>query len=235
MQAPDATVTREWPKLVRKADGLFRIAPKTFTSLSGNKQALILEHRTGRDNGEFSGEDLFIRLGLRDEFNKEDQELEKLYKTKNRDPETYKEKRDKARNGFISEARHAITDLIDKLEGYYEPQGIKPCGTWLPTYVQGGNGGWKKSGSVFYIQCFVHTATGDLAWGEQPDYANYHWAIKKATQRATEKNQEVTQNMVNYLKSGKANKEVSHFLSTCLKSDIGSVPLLGFSKADETK
>jgi hypothetical protein len=213
---------KELTPVMKKADRLFRISATRVKSLAGDGKTLIIEHRFGQDGGSFSAEEAMARLGFRDEFIKEDGELEAYYKVKLKSPEVYKEKRDRALTHYLGKSRSALENLIDYLDEFYEPQGGLVRAAWLPTFD--GNG--KKTGSRFFLQAMIDRNSRKIVVGEDGDYAKYLWAIKKATQRAHDKNEEITADTREYLRMGHAGKDVVHFLNTVLKQDIGTVPLL---------
>jgi hypothetical protein len=220
---------KELTPIMKKAEGLFRISSQKVKSQAGDSKMLIVEHSFGPRKA-VTAEEAMAHLGYRDEFNKEDNELDAYYKKKLKDPAMYKEKRDRALTHFLQKARHALENLIDYLDEYYEPQGGLVRATWIPIF----DASRKKIGSNFFLQAMIDRNSRKILVGEDADYAKYLWAIKKATQRAHDKNEEITADTREYLRMGHAGKEVTHFLNDVLKQDIGKVPLLGF-KSDESK
>jgi len=211
--------TTELPILVKKADNMFRISPIHVTSLAGDNKKLIIQHGVGSKKV-ITLQKAMIALGLRNAYLEKKAELMKKYR---HDREGLEMEDALWQKHFRGQAKGALNRVISVWEEHYEGQDLLPCATWVPT-------GDREIGSVFGIWAMITISSRRVAVGVDRDYAKYTWVVKKSTQSPAERNAEVTRDIVEYLKSGHAGKEVQYFLSQILKGDIPQKPppALGF-------
>lgn len=212
---------KDIPILVNKADKLFRVSPTKFPLEDGSNDERVIEHRVGSKGGVMTIVTAMAKIGTRDDYLKKQVELRKKYKG---DSEGFHIEDAMWFKHFKGQTRDAFVAAAEKWVELYNDVDLIPRATWVPT-------GDKAVGSVFCIWAMVRLSSRRLAIGSDKDYSRYLWSIKKQTQGARDKNEEVTRDGIEYLKMGHASKDVAYFLNQVMhKGEIpqSPPPLLGF-------
>lgn len=213
---------KELPMLVNRADKLFRISEAEVPLVDGSEDKRTIEHRVGSKGGVLTIVTAMAKIGTRDDYLKKQAEIRKKYKG---DSEGFQIEDAMWHKHFKGQTRDAFVSAAEKWAELYEPLDLLPRATWVPT-------GDKEVGSVFCIWAMVRLSSRKLAVGSDKDYARYMWSVKKQTQGAADKNEEITKDGLEYLRMGHASKEVQYFLTQVMqKGDIPQAPppLLGFN------
>ncbi len=213
---------KEVPVLVQKADKAWRISAIPVPSLAGNNKKFTMEHKVGRGGALFIDQ-VKHHLGLKDQYLKKVAELRRKWKTDN---DAFNVEDQMWTKHYNSQARDAVKRATLLWKDFYMTQDLEPCATWIPS-------GDRDKGSVYAIWAMIEISSRKLVVGTDADYAKYLWQIKKLTQKAHDKNDEITRDTREYLKMGHAGKDVAHFLKQVVEGDIPDSPPPGIAYIDK--